>query len=130
VPQPRAIVPDQGGIRPGLNSSGQTIAKHRIVRKDTAVVDGIVLNTAGTTLPYAVTMAAIPDGYAGDCQEKGRAIVEAGVELNIGAKVTGGTGGKAVVATAGQYYLGEIASYASGDGVLAELDLKPGTVPA
>lgn len=130
MPQPRAIVKDQGGIRPGLNSSGQTIAKHRIVRKDTDVVDGIVLNTAGTTLPFAVTMAAITDGYAGDCQVEGRAITEAGAELAIGAKVTGGTGGKAVVATAGQYYLGEVASYAAADGSLFELDIEPGTVPA
>jgi len=130
VPQPRAIVKDQGGIRPGLNATGQTIAKHRIVRKSTAAVDAIAPNTAGTTLPEGVTMAAIQDGYAGDVQIEGVAITEAGAALAIGDKVTGGTGGKAVVATAGQYFLGEVASEAAADGSLFELRIAPGTVPA
>ena len=130
MPQPRAFVKDQGGIKPGLNSTGSTIAKHRIVRKTNTAVDAIAPNTAGTTLPYAVTMAAIPDGYAGDCQTEGVAITEAGAALAIGDKVTGGTGGKAVVATAGQFFLGEVASEAAADGSLFELRIAPGTVPA
>ena len=128
--QPRAIVKDQGGIRPGLNATGTTIAKHRIVKKTTTAVDGITPHINGTALPYGVTMAAILDGYAGDVQIEGRAICEAGVAVTIGAKITGGTDGKAAIATAGQYIIGEAASDASADGQLFELDLNPGVLPA
>jgi hypothetical protein len=130
MPQPRAIVKDQGGIRPGLNSTGTTIAKHRIVKKATTAVDTITPAVDGTALPQGVTMAAILDGYAGDVQIEGRAIVEAGVAITIGQKITGGTGGKAAVATAAQYIIGEAASAASADGQLFEVDLNPGVVPA
>jgi hypothetical protein len=130
MPQPRAIVKDQGGIRAGLNSTGTTIAKHRIVKKATTAVDTITPAVDGAALPYGVTMAAILDGYAGDVQIEGRAIVEAGVVVTIGQKITGGTGGKAAIATAGQFIIGEAASDASADGQLFEVDLNPGVVPA
>lgn len=128
--QPRAIVKDQGGIRPGLNSTGTTIAKHRLVKKATTAVDAITPHVNGTALPFGVTMEAILDGYAGDVQIEGRAICEAGVPITIGAKITGGTGGKAAIATAGQFIMGEAASDASADGQLFELDLMPGVLPA
>lgn len=129
MPQPRAIVPDNGGIRPGLNSTGVTIAKHRIVKKATTAVDAVTPAVDGTALPYGLTMQAILDGYAGDVQIKGRGICEASVPITIGQKVTGAAGGKAAVATAGQYIIGEAASDASADGSLFEVDLNPITLP-
>ncbi len=130
MPQPRAIVPDQGGINVGLNATGQTIAKYRIVKKTTTAVDGITPAINGAALPWGVTMAAIPDGFGGDVQIARRAICEAGVPVAIGDKITGGAGGKAAIATAGQYIIGEAASDASADGALFELDLNPGVIPA
>lgn len=130
MPQPRAIVKDQGGIRPGLNNTGSTIPKYRIVKKSTTVVDGVLPLTSGAALPYGVTMAAIPDGLAGDVQIEGRAIVEASGAITIGQKITGGTDGKGAVATAAQFILGEAASDASADGQLFEVDLNPGVLPA
>lgn len=130
MPQPRAIVKDQGGIRAGLNSTGVTIAKHRIVKKATVAVDTITPATDGTALPYGVTMAAILDGYAGDVQVEGRAIVEASGVITIGQKITGAAGGKAAVASAANYIIGEAASAAGADGELIEVDLQPGVLPA
>jgi hypothetical protein len=130
MPQPRAIVPDQGGIRPGLNSTGSTIPKYRIVKKATTAVDTITPAVNGTALPDGVTMQEILDGYAGDVQHKGRALVEAGAPITIGQKVTGGTGGKGAVATAAQFFIGEAASAAAADGDIIEVDIVPGVLPA
>ena len=136
MPQPRAIVPDQGGIRPGLNSTGATIAKHRIVKKATvttgvqAGVDSVTPAVDGDDLPYGVTMAAILDGFAGDVQIHGRAIVEASGPITIGQKVTGAAGGKAAVAAAGDFIIGETASPALSDTDLFEVDLNPIALPA
>lgn len=130
MPQPRAIVPDNGGVRPGLNSTGSDLAKHRIVKKSSVAVDAVALATDGTALPYGVTMQPITNGFAGDIQKEGRAIVEASGVITIGQKVTGGTAGKAAVATAAQFYLGEAASAAGADGELFEVDLGPGVLPA
>jgi hypothetical protein len=116
-------VPDQGGIRPGLNATGTTIAKHRIVNKATAAVDTITPAVNGTAVCYGVTMAAIIDGYAGDVQVEGRAIVEASAAIAIGDKITGGTGGKGAVAGAAANIIGVAASPASADGVLFECDI-------
>lgn len=130
MPQPRAIVKDQGGIRPGLNNTGSTIPKYRIVKKATTAVDGVVPATDGTALPYGVTMEAIPDGFAKDVQIEGRAIVEASAAITTGQKITGGSGGKAAVAAATNFIIGEAASDASADGQLFEVDLNPGVLPA
>lgn len=130
MPQPRAIVKDQGGIRPGLNATGVTIAKYRIVKKSATAVDAITPHVDGAALPFGVTMQVILDGFAGDVQVEGRAIVEASAAITIGQKVTGAAGGKAAVATAGQYIMGEAASDASANGQLFELDLNPGAIPA
>lgn len=130
MPQPRAVVKDQGGIRPGLNATGQTIAKNRIVKKSTAAVDAVTPHINGTALPYGVTMEAIADGFAGDIQVEGVAVCEASGAIAIGDKITGAAGGKAAVASAGNYIAGEAASDASGDGVLFELRLLPGAIPA
>ena len=130
MPQPRAIVPDNGGVRPGLNSTGSDLAKYRIVKKSSVAVDAVAYATDGAALPYGVTMQPITNGFAGDVQKEGRAIVEASGPITIGQKVTGATGGKGAVATAAQFYLGEAASAAAADGELLEVDLGPGVLPA
>jgi Uncharacterized conserved protein (DUF2190) len=130
MPQPRAIVPDQGGIRPGLNNTGVPIAKHRIVKKTTTVVDGVTPAIDGAALPYGVTMQVIVDGYSGDVQIKGRAIVEASSAITIGQKITGAAGGKGAVASGGNFIVGEAASDATADGALFEVDLNPIALPA
>jgi hypothetical protein len=68
-------------------------------------------------------MAAIADGYAGDVQVEGRAIVEASTAITIGQNITGGTGGKAAVAGATVHILGVAASAAAADGDLIEVDI-------
>jgi hypothetical protein len=130
VPQPRAIVKDQGGIRVGLNSTGSTIAKYRLVVKSTAAVDAVAPGTAATAPIYGVTMGAIEDGKTGDIQVEGRALVEASAAIAIGARVTGTTGGKGVTAGAAGYFLGIAASAASADGDVIEVDIQQGVTPA
>jgi len=126
MPQPRAWVKDQGGIKPGLNSTGVTIPKYRIVKKATTAVDSIEPATSGAALPFGVTMAAIADGFAGDVQTESVALVEAGAPITIGQKVTGGTGGKGAVAAAGDWILGEAASAAAADGDVIECFIAKG----
>lgn len=123
MPQPRAIVPDNGGVRAGLNATGSTIAKHRIVKKATSAVDAVTPATTGADVIYGVTMQAIINGYAGDVQVEGRAIVEAGAAITIGQNVTGGTGGKGAVAGAAANIIGVAASAAAADGDLIEVDI-------
>lgn len=123
MPQPRAIVPDQGGVRACLNNTGVTIAKYRLVKKATTAVDGVTPAVDGAAPIYAATMAAIADGFAGDGQVAGRALVEAGGVITIGQNVTGGTGGKGAVASAGDYSIGPAASAAAADGDIIEVDL-------
>ncbi len=123
MPQPRAIVPDNGGIRPGLNATGSTIPKYRIVKKVNTAVDAVAPATNGADVIYGVSMQPITDGFAGDVQVEGRAIVEAGGAIAIGAKITGGTGGKAAVAGAAANILGVAASPAAADGELIEVDI-------
>jgi hypothetical protein len=130
VPQPRAIVPDSGGVRPGLNVTGVTIAKSRIVKKATTAVDAITPATDGTAHCYGVTMEAIPDGIAGDVQVEGRAIVEASDVITAGQNVTGAAGGKAAVASAGDFVLGQAASASTADGELIEVDIIRTAIPA
>lgn len=123
MPQPRAWVKDQGGIKPGLNSTGSTIPKYRIVKKATTAVDSITPAVDGAALPFGVTMVEIKDGYAGDVQTEGVALLEAGAPITIGQKVTGGTGGKGAVASAGDWIIGEAASDAAADGDVIELNV-------
>lgn len=130
MPQPRAFVKDQGGIKPGLNATGVTIAKYRIVKKATTAVDSITPAVDGAALPYGVTMAAISDGFAGDVQTEGVALCEASGPITIGQRITGAAGGKAAVASAANYIIGEAASAASGDGDVFELNIVKGVLPA
>jgi hypothetical protein len=122
-------VPDNGGVRAGLNSTGVTIAKHRIVRRSTTT-DSITPATGGTLPMLGVTMAAIVDGYAGDVQTQGMAIVEAGAAIAIGALVMGGTGGKGATATAAAHAIGVANTEALLDGDLIEVQLDRTLLPA
>lgn len=128
MPQPRAIVPDSGAIRPGVNNTGSTIAKFRLVKKGTsgalqAGVDSIVVAPDGAALIYGVTMAAILTGYAGDVQVQGRALVEAAGAINIGDNIIGTTGGKAAVSGGSVNIIGKAASPALVDGDVIEVDI-------
>jgi|SRR5690349_17546591 hypothetical protein len=123
MPQARAIVPDSGGVRPGLNATGSTIGKARIVKKSTAAVDAVAPATDGTARLYGVTMEAITNGYAGDVQVAGRAVVEASAAIAIGAKITAAAGGKAVTAGAAANVIGIAASAAAADGEFIEVDI-------
>lgn len=129
MPQPRAIVPDAGGIRPGLNSTGVTIAKYRLVKKGIvttgiqAGVDSVTPAVDGTVIIYGVTMAAILDGMAGDVQVQGRALVEAAGAINVGDKIIGTTGGKAAVSGGGVNIIGQAASPALVDTDIIEVDI-------
>jgi hypothetical protein len=129
MPQPRAIVPDAGGIRAGVNSTGTTIPKYRLVKKATnaavvqAGVDSITPAVDGTVIIYGVTMAAILDGYGGDVQVQGRALVEAAGAINVGDKIIGTTGGKAAVSGSGVNIIGQAASAALVDTDIIEVDI-------
>jgi hypothetical protein len=129
MPQPRAIVPDSGAIRAGLNSTGSTIAKYRLVKKATvttgvqAGVDTVTPAVDGTVIIYGATMAAIVDGATGDVQVQGRALVEAAGAINIGDKIIGTTGGKAAVSGGGVNIIGQAASPALVDGDIFECDI-------
>jgi hypothetical protein len=129
MPQPRAIVPDNGGVRAGYNGTGSTIAKYRIVKRATTAVDGVTPGTDGSDVLHGVTMQAISDGYAGDVQVAGRALVEAGVAITIGAKITAGAGGKAAIASSGNQIIGVANSTAAVDGDVIEVDITRGTAP-
>lgn len=130
MPQPRAFVKDSGGIKPGLNSTGTTIPKYRIVKKATTAVDSITPAVNGSALPYGVTMAAILDGFAGDVQTEGVALCEASGPITIGQSITGTTGGKGAVASAANFIIGEAASAAAADGDVFELNIVKGVLPA
>jgi hypothetical protein len=122
MPQPRAIVPDQGGVSAGFNGTGTTIPARRLVKRSTTV-DSITPAVDGAADYVGVTMAAILTGYAGDVQVARRPLVEAGAAIPIGSKVMGSAGGKAVVATAGNYSIGTANSAALVDTDIIEVDI-------
>ena len=130
MPQPRAIVLDQGGVNVGLNTTVSTIAKARIVKKSITAVDGVEPLTDGAAQPWGVTMAAIESGFGGDVQIARRALVEVSVPVTIGQKLKGAAGGKAAIAGAGDWFLGEAASAGAADGAIVECDIEPGKLPA
>lgn len=129
MPQPTAIVPDLGGVKAGLNSTGSTIPTKRLVKRSTTA-NSIALAADGLGPYVGVTMAAIANGYAGDVQTQGRALVEAGAAVAIGAGVMGGTSGKGITATAAKYSIGTANTAAAADGDIIEVDLFRVTVPA
>jgi len=128
--QPRAIVEDQGGIQAGLNATGVTIPKYRLVKKATTAVDSITPAVSGAAPFLGVTMQVIKDGFAGDVQISRQPLVEAGGPITIGQLITGTTAGKAAVASAGDYYAGVANSPAAADGDIIEVTWGPGLVHA
>lgn len=128
MPQARAIVPDYGGVRAGYNDTGSEIPKHRIVKR-TTTTDYVVAATDGSAPIEGVTMEAIPDDYTGNVQHVGRAIVEAGEAITVGANVTGGTAGKGAVAAADDHILGVANTAAADDGDLIEVDIIKTQLP-
>ena len=122
MPQARAIVPDNGGVRAGLNATGVTIPNRRIVKHST-LVDSIALAVDGLDVYFGVTLAAILNGYAGDVQILGRAIVEAGAAIPIGSKVMANATGQAIVATSAKHALGVANTAALILGDLVEVDI-------
>jgi hypothetical protein len=127
MPQPTAIVPDSGGVRACLNSTGSTIPTKRLVKRTTAQ-NAVVLAADGLDTYIGVTMGAIPNGAAGDVQVQGRALVEAGAAIAIGAKVMGGTTGKGITATTTKYFIGVANTAAAADGDIIEVDIQRGTL--
>lgn len=125
MPEPRRIVPD-GGVRPGLNSSGSTIAANRIVVQSTAV-DQVAQAAAATAPYYGVTMNAIPNGITGDIQVKGKATIEAGAAVAKNVNVMSDASGRAILATAGNCVIGRtvVASTALGQVLEVELASQP-----
>jgi hypothetical protein len=118
-------------IDPCRNRSGTDLAKHRFVKIDADQgVDAYEAATDGTAAIMGVTLEAITNGYNGDIAKGGHVILEAGGAITVGAKLTGGTGGKAVATTTAGHHVGAIAKTAttSGDGDLIEAEFCGGAV--
>lgn len=110
MPEPRAIVPDKG-IRPGLNSTGSTIAKHVcVVLAAAGDPPTVALASAGAGI-YGVVIsssvranvtpdAGIMDGQIGDIQVEGRVPVLAAGAIPVGSRVMATATGAVIVATA------------------------------
>lgn len=120
--EPRAIVPEKG-IRPGLNSTGSSIAKHVLVQVVAAGTDDpteIELPTAGGPVFGAVVASqvrvnvspdvGIPDGEIGDIQVEGRVPVLAAGAIPIGSLVMATATGAVIVATATNTPIGKALS--------------------
>jgi hypothetical protein len=129
MPQVTAIVPDQGGVDAGHNTTVAIIAKYRLVKRGTTT-KAITPAVDGLDAYVGVTMAAIPIGAAGDVQIARRALVECGAAVPIGSKVMGSAGGKGIVATAAKYAIGTANTAALVDGDIIECDIDRIALPA
>lgn len=104
MPEPRRIVPD-GGVRPGLNLSGASIAANRIVVMGAA--DDQIAQAAAATAPYyGVTMEAIADQVTGDVQVKGKATILSGAAVAKNVNVMSDATGRAILATSTNNVIG------------------------
>ena len=121
MPEPRRIVPD-GGVRPGLNLSGSTIAANRIVVQSTAT-DQVAQAAAATAPYYGVTMNAIPNGITGDIQTKGKATIEAGAAVAKNVNVMSDASGRAILATSTNNVMGRTVVAATAAGQILEVEL-------
>ena len=122
MPQARQTVGPYA-VLPGLNTTGSTIPKNRIVIKTTGAVDGVGIASGGTVRLEGVAMQEILAGRAGDIQVKDTVTVEASAAIAIGAKVTSAAAGKAVTAGAAVNILGIARSAAAADGDLIEVEI-------
>lgn len=129
MPEPRRIVPD-GGVRPGLNLSGSSIAQHRIVVMG-AAVDQVAQSAAATAPYYGVTMEAIANNVTGDVQVKGKATIEAGAAVAKNVNVMSDAVGRAILATSTNNVIGRtvVASTALGQILEVELCDQPTVAP-
>lgn len=121
MPEPRRIVPD-GGVRPGLNLSGSTIAANRIVVQST-LVDQIAQAAAATAPYYGVTMNAIANGVTGDIQKAGKATIEAGAAVAKNVNVMSDAVGRAILATSTNNVIGRTVIAAAALGQVLEVEL-------
>lgn len=117
--QSREIAPEAVS---GLNLTGSTILKGTILAWSSVGVDRVVPSTSATDAFAGVAGEDIPNGHYGRVIRRGTAPVIFAAAQTIGARVTAGTGGKAVAAAAGNAVLG-IAREAGGEDVLAEVEL-------
>lgn len=129
MPEPRAQVPDSGGVFAGYNGTGSTIAKHRLVKASSSGVDYVTPATDGSAHILGATMAAIADGFAGDVQRLGVAKVEASAAIAIGALVTAAAGGKGVTASTTNQVFGVANTAAAADGDIIEVRITRGAAP-
>lgn len=129
MPEPRRIVPD-GGVRPGLNLSGGTIAANRIVVQ-AAATDQVAQAAAATAPYYGVTMNAIANNTTGDIQVKGKATIEAGAAVAKNVNVMSDAQGRAILATSTNNVIGRtvVASTALGQVLEVELCDQPTVAP-
>lgn len=124
MPEARQIVPD-GGVRAGLNTSGSTIPKHRIVR-DHTLTDSIRICTDANQFPKGVSMQAIVADVTGDVQVAGKAVIEAGAAVAKDALVGSDSVGRAIAITdPGDFVVGRaVTATTTGVGDLIEVEMS------
>lgn len=112
----------------GLNSTGSTIAKGTIVARGAG--ETITVATTDTAVILGVAGEDIENGCYGRVVIRGTALVKFSAAQTVGARLTAGTGGKAVAATTGDSVLG-IAREVGATDTLAEVELAgPGGTAA
>lgn len=125
--QSRAIVPP-GGVQAKKNATGSDIEANVFVMLD-STTNQIKLPTGTTVALYGVTMAAIENGYSGDIQTAGVALVKASAALATpGIQLMSNTDGKAVtwaaVAGTNAQLAGQLLNTAAALDDLVEVDLR------
>lgn len=124
MPTARQIVPD-GGVRAGLNTSGSTIPKHRIVR-DHTLTDSVRICTDANQNPKGVSMQEILADVTGDIQVAGKCVLEAGAAVTKGDLVGSDTVGRAIAITdPGDFVVGKaVTATTTGVGDLIEVEMS------
>jgi hypothetical protein len=124
MPEARQIVPD-GAVRAGLNTSGVTIPKHRIVR-DHTLTDAIQIATAATQNPKGISMQQILADVTGDVQVAGKAVLEAGAAVAKGDLLTSDGSGRGIATTTpGNFVIGKaVTATITGAGDLIEVEMS------
>jgi len=121
MPTPRRVV-DAESIRAGVNRTGSTIPKERLVQ-DTAAIQGVTPCTGVGDVPAGVTMEEILDDQTGDIQVFRKAVVEAGAAIVIGVEITSDAVGRAVTAVATNQVAGKAVTAAAALGDRIEVEL-------
>ena len=97
----------------GLNASGSTIAKGRVVLGTGTAEDEIALATAASQAFLGVTTESIANNTRGGVQIRGKAVCVAGAAVTKGVRVTSDGAGKVIAAAGGDATLGIAASAAA-----------------